>query len=166
LSHLRDHELDDVEGRVAFWQVVFDRTTSPYARACLGEALIAAGHASAGAKAALAAFETQPSLVFELGEELGDVARSVGGTMWVRYRIAVLAALIAEIDPADSNPDANRDNGDMIRELYSELLDDTHSDDELYVRVKGLGASIRRAVERGELAEALIMRTRDRSGLR
>lgn len=85
--------------------------------------------------------------------EAGDaLAAEVGGEAALRWRIAVVRALI--VDPPD--PDA-------VREAYGELVDRYRSDPRSLARIKPIGDEIRRRESDGSLPSTLVVRSDRRS---
>ena len=81
--------------------------------------------------------------------EAGDaIADEVGGAAALRWRIAVVRALIAE--PPD--PDA-------VREAYGELVDRYRDDTAALAAIKPLGDEIRRRESDGSLPSTLVVRS-------
>jgi hypothetical protein len=79
----------------------------------------------------------------------GDaLAAEVGGELELRWRVAVVRAVIA------SPPD-----GDAVREAYGELVDRYRDDAAAMVRVRALGDDIRRLEADGKLASTLVARS-------
>ncbi|HUS29646.1 MAG TPA: hypothetical protein VMZ53_14130 [Kofleriaceae bacterium] len=79
----------------------------------------------------------------------GDVlAHEVGGEAALRWRIAVIRALIA--NPPDS---------DAVREAYGELVDRYRDDAKALSSIKSIGDEIRRRESEGSLASTMVART-------
>lgn len=90
--------------------------------------------------------EADPSA---LDREAGDrLADEVGGEAALRWRIAVVRALIA----APPDPDA-------VREAYGELVDRYRDDAAALARIKPLGDEIRRRESDGSLPSTLVVRS-------
>jgi hypothetical protein len=96
---------------------------------------------------ALAArIETDPSALADRAK--GDaLAHEVGGEPALRWRIAVIRALMAE--PPD---------GDAVREAYGELVDRYRDDAKTLAMIKPIGDEIRRRESDGSLPSTLVAR--------
>lgn len=82
----------------------------------------------------------------------GDkLAEQVGGDAALRWRLAVVRALMAE--PPD---------GDAVREAYGELVDRYRSDKTALATIKPLGDEIRRREAEGTLPSVLVARSNRR----
>ena len=79
------------------------------------------------------------------GDALADAA---GGELALRWRIAVVRAVIA------APPD-----GDAVREAYGELVDRYRDDPAALAALRSLGDEIRRLEADGTLASALVARS-------
>jgi len=85
--------------------------------------------------------------------ETGDVlALELGGPLALRWRLAVVNALMA--DPPD---------GDAVREAYGELIDRYRDDPTSLATIKPLGDEIRRREAEGSLPSVLVARSNRRS---
>ena len=93
-------------------------------------------------------------LCVELGDDIEDHARRLGGPLWLDYQLAQIRCALA----GGGNLEA-----DEIRESYSELLEDYSSDSGELTKVRALGADITAAENRGDLPRAMVMRGRSRS---
>src|SRR5690606_3520016 len=92
-------EADDAV-RVRFWQTLAERFPDhAYILACLGDALLYAGHDADAMSAFLAAFEIAPALV-ETFDDAADLAHSLGGMPWLTYQLAELRAALAAAEAA------------------------------------------------------------------
>jgi hypothetical protein len=91
--------------------------------------------------AALAAVRTD-------GDELADEADRGDGDAALRWRIAVVRAMMA------SPPD-----GDAVRELYGELVDRYRDQPARLTKLRTLGDEIRRLEAEGTLARSLVARS-------
>jgi hypothetical protein len=81
--------------------------------------------------------------------DAGDaLAEQVGGPLALRWRLAVLHALIA--DPPD---------GDAVREAYGEIVDRYRGDTSSLAVIKPLGDEIRRRESEGSLPSVLVARS-------
>jgi hypothetical protein len=145
---------DDVEARVALWSALAERSDAPLARACLGDALLAAEQLEPGLEQLSVAFDADPSLVMEFGGDVYDVASRVGGPSWLRYQLACLRAALVE------QPD---DDDDYIREIYSELLEKYAGDEPALERIRAVGKEIDAQVAAGRLPRAMVRRGASRS---
>jgi hypothetical protein len=141
LSHLRDRlrarrqpDLRDAELR---------------ARALRADDLLRAGRREQAMAEYLAVFASDPGLLVELGGELDQVAREMGGAVWLDYRLAGIRAALEQPAVADD---------DEVREAYGELLDEHRGDPDAVTRIRAVGRLIDEAVERGDLPRALIRR--------
>src|SRR5262245_12318401 len=84
-----------------------------------------------------------------LDRETGDpLAEEVGGALALRWRIAVVRALIA----APPDPDA-------VREAYGELVDRYREDAAALATIKPIGDDIRRRESDGSLPSTLVVRS-------
>src|SRR5690606_31849692 len=84
-----------------------------------------------------------------LDREAGDrLAEEVGGELALRWRMAVVKALMLE--PPD--PDA-------VREAYGELVDLYRAHDAALARIKPLGEEIRKREAEGLLPSTLVVRS-------
>lgn len=81
----------------------------------------------------------------EIGDRLAD---EVGGEAALRWRIAVVQALIA----APPDPDA-------VREAYGELVDRYRDDPPSLARIRPIGDEIRRRESDGSLPSTLVVRS-------
>lgn len=91
--------------------------------------------------------ETDPGALSERAK--GDaLAIEVGGEPALRWRIAVLRALIA------APPD-----GDAVREAYGELVDRYRDDAKALATIKPIGAEIRKRETDGSLPSTMVART-------
>jgi hypothetical protein len=157
MTHLRGHYGqeyskigDAMDEHLAFWQTVADEFGTPLARACYADTLLLARREDEAMELFLATFADQPTLLYEFGGDLYDVARSIGEPTWLRYRLACLQAALS--DYQDSTDD------DYIREIYSELLEEYAGDAAAMTQIRPLGAIIDAAVEQGTLPRALVRR--------
>jgi hypothetical protein len=103
----------------------------------------------------LEVFERHPTLLYEFGGDLLDVARAMGGETWLGYQVACLRAALSD------TPDTGDD--DYIREIYSELLEDYAEDPAALERIRQLGKVIDAAAREGKLPRALVRRGGSRS---
>lgn len=79
------------------------------------------------------------------GDELAD---EIGGDLALRWRIAVVRAVIA--DPPD---------GDAVREVYGELVDRYRDEPARLAQLRTLGDEIRRLEAEGALPSAMVARS-------
>ena len=92
--------------------------------------------------------EADPGAV-DAERESGDaLATQLGGELGLRWRIAVMRAVMA------APPD-----GDAVRELYGELVDRYRDDPKSLALVKPLGDEIRRLEAEGALPSAMVARS-------
>lgn len=90
--------------------------------------------------------ESDPAVLAERAK--GDaLAHEVGGELALRWRIAVIRALIA------APPD-----GDAVREAYGELVDRYRDDAKALAMIKPIGNEIRRRETDGSLPSTLVAR--------
>jgi hypothetical protein len=91
--------------------------------------------------------EADPAVLSEraMGDALAD---EVGGALALRWRLAILRALIA------APPD-----GDAVREAYGELVDRYRDDKASLATIKPLGDEIRRRESDGSLPSVLVARS-------
>jgi hypothetical protein len=109
------------------------------------------GDPTARLTALTARCEAEPAALAE--RELGDaLADEVGGEVALRWRLAVVRALIA------APPD-----GDAVREAYGELVDRYREDDATLAQIRPLGEEIRRRESDGSLPRSLVARSARRS---
>jgi hypothetical protein len=82
----------------------------------------------------------------------GDqLATELGGELALRWRLAVVRAVIVE--PPDD---------DAVREAYGELVDRYRDDPAAMVRVREIGDDIRRLEAEGKLPSTLVLRSERR----
>jgi hypothetical protein len=100
--------------------------------------------------AALAAqIEADPNALSAKYREQGDeLAHKVGGDTALRWRVAVMHALI--VAPPDS---------DAVREAYGELVDRYRDDAKALASIKPIGDEIRRREAEGTLPSVLVARS-------
>ncbi|HSD87176.1 MAG TPA: hypothetical protein VLB44_06660 [Kofleriaceae bacterium] len=92
--------------------------------------------------------EADPAALGGGARKAGDaLAHEVGGEVALRWRIAVIRALIA------APPD-----GDAVREAYGELVDRYRDDAKALAAIKPIGAEIRRRESDGSLPSVLVAR--------
>jgi hypothetical protein len=92
--------------------------------------------------------ESDPATIPSARSTGDALALEVGGDLALRWRIAVVRAVIA------SPPD-----GDAVRELYGELCDRYRDDPMRMARLKPLGEEIRRRESEGTLPSAMVARS-------
>jgi hypothetical protein len=86
------------------------------------------------------------------GRATGDaLADEVGGTLALRWRMAVVKALMLE--PPDS---------DAVREAYGELVDRYRDDQTALATIRPLGDEIRKRESDGSLPSTLVVRSNRR----
>lgn len=95
--------------------------------------------------------EADPATLAVLRAKGDELADEVGGDLALRWRIAVIRALI-------SNPP----DGDAVREAYGELVDAYREDKAALATIKPLGDEIRRRESDGSLASVLVARSNRR----
>ena len=101
--------------------------------------------------ALVARIEADPAAlatVRDEGDALADEPAAVSGDAALRWRIAVVRAVIA--DPPD---------GDAVRELYGELVDRYRDQPARLAELRPLGEEIRRLEADGTLASSLVARS-------
>jgi hypothetical protein len=145
-------EEGELEEHLSFWQELARRSGDAYALACYADTLLVAGRSEAAIGSFLEAFALAPSLCIELGDDLAVEARSLGDPFWLYYRLARLRSLL--VDAQD---------GDELRELYSELLEDYSGDSSALDEIRGVGEEIQAAVDKGEVPRAMVRRGRTRT---
>lgn len=110
------------------------------------------GSVSREAAASLAALaercEADPRILEESRARGDALALEVGGDTALRWRVAVIRALIA--DPPD---------GDAVREAYGEVVDRYRDDPARLATLRPLGDEIRRLEAAGALPSALVARS-------
>jgi hypothetical protein len=92
--------------------------------------------------------EADPSAVAAARADGDVLAEAVGGDPALRWRMAVVRAVIA--DPPD---------GDAVREAYGELVDRYRDEPERLAMLRPLGDEIRRLEADGTLPSALVVRS-------
>jgi hypothetical protein len=92
--------------------------------------------------------ERDPAAASRERAEGDALADAVGGDLALRWRIAVVRAVIA------APPDA-----DAVREAYGELVDRYRGDPDRLARLRPLGDEIRRLEAEGTLPSALVARS-------
>lgn len=98
--------------------------------------------------ALVARCEADPAVVGPSRATGDRLAASLGGELGLRWRIAVLRAVMA------APPD-----GDAVRELYGELVDRYRDDPKALAIVKPIGDEIRKREKDGSLPSALVARS-------
>ncbi len=142
-------EEGDLGEHAEFWRRLAMRTSSPYAMACHADTLLLAGRTRDAVTAFLDVLAVQPELLEELGEEIAEHARQIGGSDWLQFRLASLRVSMAALADRDS---------DAIRELYSELLEEFSGDNAAVEEIRRVGEAMEEAVERGEMPRAMVIR--------
>lgn len=92
--------------------------------------------------------EADPAAISAARAEGDALAIEVGGDLGLRWRIAVMRAVMA------APPD-----GDAVRELYGELVDRYRDDPDRLASLRPLGDEIRRLEADGALPSALVARS-------
>lgn len=142
-------EEGDLNEHVDFWEKLAARTSSPYAMACHADTLLLAGREADAIAVFLDVLKVEPELLEELGEDISEHARRIGGTDWLKFRLASLRVSMGDLADQDS---------DAIRELYSELLEEFSDDKAAVQEIRRLGEALEEAVERGEMPRAMVIR--------
>jgi hypothetical protein len=142
-------EEGDLSLHVDFWCKLSDRTSSPYAMACHADTLLLAGRVHDAVTIFLDVLEVEPELLDELGEEIAEHARDIGGDVWLQFRLASLRVSISGLADQDS---------DAVRELYSEILEEFSGDTAAVQEIRRIGEAMAEAVERGEMPRAMVIR--------
>ncbi len=96
--------------------------------------------------------EADQSVIASLRAEGDALAIEVGGDIALRWRIAVVRAVMAA--PPDS---------DAVRELYGELIDRYRDDPVRLASLRPIGEEIRKLETAGELPSTLVARSDRRS---
>ncbi len=86
---------------------------------------------------------------------LAAAAAARGGQVWLALRLGWLRAALAE---QRRRGGGGGGDGDGIRELYGELLEEHRGEPAALARIREVGRLIDEAVERGDLPRALIRR--------
>jgi hypothetical protein len=114
---------EDPEAYRDFWARAAARLPShPLARAAYADTLLLTGDTDSARREMLAAFEADPTLIYQMSGEWRDVMERAGGKDWVAYR--ALAARAAVLD----DPSLHED---YIAEELRGLLDDLGDDQDL-----------------------------------
>lgn len=135
----RDGEdgIDADHPHLEFWQTLRQRfPDNAYLAACYGDELARDGQEAAAAGELLTAFELDPALFVEFGDEILPACERLGGALWLRFRLAELRARI------EGEPEVEDDDFEDVREQYSELLEDCADDPDAMARVRALGRRI------------------------
>ncbi|HEY5950903.1 MAG TPA: hypothetical protein VIV40_35665 [Kofleriaceae bacterium] len=105
--------------------------------------------ASARLTALVERIDGDPHAIDRDGREAGDkLAEEIGGQLALRWRMAVVKALMLE--PPDS---------DSVREAYGELIDRYRDDEAALATIKPLGDEIRRRESDGSLPSTMVARS-------
>jgi hypothetical protein len=112
---------------------------------------MAAPSASDRLAALVARAEADPGALLAEREAADALATEVGGELALRWRIALVRALVA------APPD-----GDAVREAYGELVDRYRDDAAAMTQIKPLGDDIRRRESDGSLPSVLVARSERR----
>lgn len=130
--------------------------------ACHGNALLRDGRDEEAVGRFTTALGLDPQVVVELEDGARELACALGGPLWLRYQLAELRVLLAELedgaDGADEDPDAAEELGEEVRERYSELLDEHRDDPEALAQIREVGAIIAHLERDGLLPQCLIRR--------
>lgn len=92
--------------------------------------------------------ETDPAALAAMRDEGDRLALDIGGDAALRWRMAVIRALIA--NPPDD---------DAVREAYGELVDRYRDDPPRLATLRALGDEIRRLESEGKLPSTLVVRS-------
>ena len=92
--------------------------------------------------------EAEPSVIAAARAEGDALAIELGGDLALRWRIAVVRAVMA------APPD-----GDAVRELYGELVDRYRDDPDRLAQLRPIGDEIRRREAEGTLPSAMVARS-------
>ena len=92
--------------------------------------------------------EADPQVLEDLRARGDALALDVGGDVALRWRVAVIRALIA-----------NPPDGDAVREAYGEVVDRYRDDPARLATLRPLGDEIRRLEAEGALPSALVARS-------
>ena len=138
---------DGPEPIAAFWRQLHVRfPASCFVQACLGDALIAIGERTQGDQLLLGAFEQEPQLIYEFGDELVSGHADIAPQDHLRYQLCCLRAAIVDArESAHSEPNHSNDGSwtdEQCRELYLELLDEYREDAAAVVQIRELGHEI------------------------
>ena len=144
----------DPDACIRFWSALAQQTGSAYAQGCHADALMVAGRSDAAIAVYLEVFAAEPELFFELGDDAREAASKVGGAAWLGLRLAELRSQLAAATRGG--------DGDLVRELYSDLLEEVEPDSAAMAQVREVGHLIDEAVERGDLPRALVRRGKSR----
>ena len=144
----------DHTAQIEFWRALGLRIPADaYVRACYGDELLAAEQPAAALGEFLAAFTLDPALVGEFGEEVGEVARELGGATWLRYQLCQLRCDI-------ENDSDDEEACEAVRERYSELLEEHQDDAEAVGLIRALGRRIDEMIAAEMLPRTLVRRGR------
>lgn len=167
---------EDLPSTVEFWTQLGARFPDHALLAvCRANALLRDARDQEAMDCIAATLELDPRMVTELDDVAAVIAHEQGGAIWLRYQLAELYALLADIEDAaasaasasaesgDSGGDAGaledaEELGEEVRERYSELLDEYREDPDALARIRALGAIITRLEHEGLLPQCLIRR--------
>lgn len=173
---------EDLPSTVEFWTQLGARFPDhALLTVCRANALLRDARDQEAMDCIAAALELDPRMVTELDDVAAVIAHEQGGAIWLRYQLAELYALLADIEDAavsaaspstgsgdagdsgDSGGDAGaledaEELGEEVRERYSELLDEYRDDPDALTRIRVLGAIITRLENEGLLPQCLIRR--------
>ncbi len=147
---------DEIAAHRAFWQRLTQRHPGdPALLAQHADVELALGDTAHALASFVAAFDAAPALFFEMGWELEDAAREVGGELLFRWQLQLLRALIESVVEQGGE-------GDWPREVYGELLDEHRDAPERMAALQRLGEELRRLEADGELPRAMVVRRKRR----
>lgn len=167
---------EDLPSTVEFWTQLGARFPDhALLTVCRANALLRDARDQEAMDCIAAALELDPRMVTELDDVAAVIAHEQGGAIWLRYQLAELYALLADIEdaavsaasPSTGSGDAGGDAGALeeaeelgeeVRERYSELLDEYRDDPDALTRIRVLGAIITRLENEGLLPQCLIRR--------
>jgi hypothetical protein len=124
VSHLRGGYGDeyvkigaDLAAHLRFWQTLAARFPDrPRLAGIFADTLLIGGRIPEALDRFLEAFEADPTLLYQFGGELYDHMKEAGGRRWLRYRLAIVRAALAD-HPRDD--DYIRDQLDEIRREFA-----------------------------------------------
>lgn len=169
---------EDVPSTVEFWTELDTRFPDhALLTACRANALLRDARDEEAMACIAAALELDPRMVTELDDVAAVIAHEQGGRIWLRYQLAELHVLLADIEEATASASAEvGDSGDIggtgdpgapedieelgeeVRERYSELLDEHREDPDALAQIREIGAIITRLESEGLLPQCLIRR--------
>lgn len=165
---------EDTTPAARFWADLSARFPGhALAAACHGNALLRDGRDREAMGCFSTALGLDPQVVVELEDGARELARALGGALWLRFQLAELRVLLADFEDgaagvlaaeADEGDDADEDEvaaeelGEEVRERYSELLDEHHDDPDALAQIREVGAIIAHLEHEGLLPQCLIRR--------